>query len=60
MLDKDEDVPMTIIRQSGFDGGFANKLANEWRTELLKSGPVCTYSTILSMLSITINEEVDL
>jgi len=29
MLDKDEDVPMTIIRQSGFDGGFANKLANE-------------------------------
>ena len=53
-------MPIIIILQSGFDGGFANKLANEWRTELLKSGPVCTYSTIRSILSITIRDEVDL
>lgn len=40
MLDKEDEVPIIINLHSGFDGGFANRLANEWRTELLKSGPV--------------------
>lgn len=60
MLCNDEDVPIIKSLHWGFVGGFANKLAKECSTGLLKSGPVCTYSTILSILSITIKDEVDL
>lgn len=56
-----EDVVAIIINlHSGFVGGFESNVSKAWRTVLLKSGPVWTYSTIRSMLSITIREELDL
>ncbi len=60
MLYIDEVVPIINNLHSGFVGGFDIKVISAWRTTLLKSGPVCTNSTILSMLSITINEDFDL
>jgi len=60
MLSIDEEVPIISSLHYGFEGGFAINVIRACRTMLLKSGPVCTYSTILSMLSITISEDFDL
>lgn len=56
----EEVVPTINSLHKGFEGGFVSRAINACITLLLKSGPVCTYSTILYILSITIREEVDL
>ncbi len=60
MFSSDEDVPIISNLHYGFVGGFAISVIKACSTKLLKSGPVWTYSTILSMLSIIINDVLDL